>query len=142
MEKMKRRGVFLAVALFATPLTLGNTTEGSEEEKYRIDEPTLRSRVVSTVHPVIPPDYQPRTPARAVAEIEVSANGSLLAIEILEAPSVNLARAVQSALKSWKFRSFGAAHVRYLGKLTFYFVSVDGVTRALSPEEMARMRRH
>jgi len=125
-----------AVALVAASLAFGEPEVAGGTERYRIGEQALRSQVLKAVPPAIPANYRPRSPTLAVAEVELSSDGTLVAVEILEAPSTALAHALIDALKSWKFSSFGGGRARYVGRLTFYFVSSGRSTRALSPAEM------
>ncbi|HEU4625616.1 MAG TPA: hypothetical protein VFS52_12670 [Steroidobacteraceae bacterium] len=72
----------------------------------------------------------PRDPAAStgvvVAEIEVTPDGRLISIGILEAPTLLVAHCVQSALSGWTFRAIGGeSSVRYWTKIFFYSIA-DG----------------
>lgn len=95
----------------------------------RISEKQLRSLIREPVTPVLRPEDLPTNSGPLVAEVTISSTGKILFVSILDAPSMQAARVVQSALKKWKFRPQGSASSDlYVGKLTFYFhVVVDEV---------------
>ncbi len=137
--RTRRANAWIAIgALLSGAPAIGLTaTEGSlHNDQYRIEEPVLRSRVISGVPPVIPSSFRPNTRAVTVADVELLSDGTLLAVEILEAPSPDVARAFRAALLSWKFRPVGEVNARYVGKLTFYIVPSHESARVLSPDEM------
>lgn len=100
--------------------------EGEGVRTVRVTELYLRSLVERSAMPnlaglALPPDSGP-----AVAEVMVSSRGKVVAISILEAPTLDIAQALQASLRSWSFRSVDSDNAALkVGKLTFYFGVVD-----------------
>jgi len=138
---MHGKGWLLSL-LFAASITIGTESEAQTPTRYQMAEPHLREKLRKSVPPTSPPGYEPRSPQVAVAEVELGYDGALIAVEVVEAPSLEVMRRIESALRTWTFGSLGGdPGARFFSKLTFYFVVVDGVTRVLSPDEMAKHRK-
>ncbi len=132
----------LAVSLaLSWPQTIGAQ---AKDERYR-DDPIRRFAVVA-----ISPEY-PRTSAAAdvqgvaVARVTVSDAGRPTQVEMLEAPSAEIASAVRRALLQWQFRSASQrgselpeAH-SISGTLTFYFFRRGAEYVVAAPAETPRL---
>jgi len=103
--------------------------------EYRIGEPALRTAVSKSVTPRIPDGYRSTSPSVAVVEVELTEKGELLGVGVLEAPTPRIATELQKAVQQWRFGQVGSEPGRYRGKLTFYFVTIDGVTRVFGTNE-------
>lgn len=114
-------------ALPASPVV--SAEEVDSLRTLRVSERHLRSLVERSELPDLgtlrsPPGLRP-----AVAEVMVSQEGRVVAISILEAPTLEIAESLQKSLKRWGFASGkfdGAAYK--VGKLTFYVGSTGGDT--------------
>jgi hypothetical protein len=133
-------GLCLASSLDPRPANAGEESEGVRT--VRVTEVYLRSLVERSAMPnlaglALPPDSGP-----AVAEVMVSSRGKVVAISILEAPTFEIAQALQVSLRSWSFRPVDSSSAALkVGKLTFYFKVVDhqlvGVDTKMAGKDLA-----
>lgn len=99
----------------------------------RVHEATLLAAAKFRVMPEFPPEALLRRQAGvAVAKLTLDPRGTVELVEVLEAPSQELALAVESALRLWNFdasRLVGPTNPTAItGKLTFYFSLERGGT--------------
>lgn len=113
---------------------------GKAEPFRRIGELNLRALAVYVVAPVYPANLASTgTEGVAVSEIEISSDGFVRKVGILEAPHPEIAAAVEVALRQWRFNlpplPGPPARVPARGKLTYYFVVRSGRGAVLAPSE-------
>jgi len=124
--------MFLALSAFAqnSPVAAIATTSGA----------VLRSLAVSKLRPTYPQDaLRQNISGVAVAQIQLTVEGKVETLDILQSPSPSIADAVRSALMQWQFQpsngSEGKPPLRPSGKLVFYFEIQEGKGSVLFPEE-------
>jgi hypothetical protein len=103
--------------------------------EYRLGEPALRAAVLKSVTPKVPEGFRPVSPAVAVVEVELTNKGELIAVGVLEAPTSRAATELQKAVQQWRFGQVGGEPGHYRGKLTFYFVTIDGIAHVFGSNE-------
>ena len=74
----------------------------------------------------------------AVAEAKLDEKGSLIDVQILEAPSTEIGNAVQDAVRQCVFEPGSTADgpLQITGKLTFYFVIENGSGSVRNPKKI------
>ncbi len=111
----------------------------------KIDDASLRR--IATFRP--PPKYPDASLQRgasgvAVAQVFISADGRMKAVEVLEAPDADVQAAVREALMQWEFEpvlvSGSTKKMEVEGLMAFYFKVVDGTGVVMGPEEMSSAR--
>jgi TonB family protein len=107
--------------------------------EIRIGESQLRALLIHEVRPDFPTDALGKHASGvSVAQIDVGADGSVIHIEVLQAPTESMAAAMKRALNQWKFRpdTVNGVPIGVLGKITYYFVIDQGKGKVLAPSEM------
>jgi len=113
------------------------------ESHRRVEEIALRASAVRMIPPTYPRrSVAGRTEGVAVADLELTRDGAVRGVTILESPDSEIARELTTVLKQWRFSLTSEegplADLPVRGKLTYYFVleGQDGVV--LTPLEKAR----
>lgn len=115
--------------LMMAPAVASSTEEVDSLRTVRVTEQHLRSLVERSELPDVSAATLLEDSGPAVAEIMISAQGKMVAVSILEAPTLEVAEALRNSLVRWGFKSakiYGSAYV--VGKLTFYFDRIGGQT--------------
>lgn len=138
-EPRLRRTALVFVGIVLTSL-VGFSGSAVAQTVVRASETSIRKIATKTVMPNYPEDARKRgVNGVAVAEILVDENGDVVTTETVEAPDESIKKALEAAVKQWKFRPTkikdGPA-VRIRGKLTFYYVLDEkGNGRVESPKQ-------
>lgn len=116
--------------------TLGPAVANGDVQTIKVGSSVFRGSVSSFVLPQYP-DKSTRAKVQgvAVASVLVETNGSVLSVDVLEAPDSLIGDAVRLAVRRWRFRPFVVldAPARALGRLVFYFKIVDGKGEVAEP---------
>lgn len=99
-------------------------------------ESVIRKAAIKSVMPKYPSSSRKRgANGVAVADVEIDEDGEIAMVKIVESPDRETGRAVEKAIRQWKFTQLKAQGkpVRVLSKLTFYFVIQKGKGRVENP---------
>lgn len=105
----------------------------------QISEIGLRKFAIAKVMPEYPRNAALKQQCGvAVAQLDIAASGEVGRIEILEAPSPLISRAVINAVAKWQFGPMFSSGrpTGVSGKLTFYFVLSGGTVAVRNPNEV------
>lgn len=114
-----------------------DNTYAQSPKLIRITEVSLRRLATRTVMPGFPPEARRRgVRGVSVAQLDVDEQGSVAAVQVLEAPDDSIKSAVADAIKQWKFKpsTINGEPVMIRGKLTFYYVNKNGKARVENPK--------
>jgi hypothetical protein len=119
-----------------------DVSQTSDHSDQVIDDP-LRTFVETSVPPEYPASARAAgTTGVAVAQVELDEHRVVRRVDVLEAPSQDIARAVRDAIGRWRFRSSPEPSTktstagRWLsGKLTFYFQRGPNGYEVASPRQ-------
>lgn len=113
-----RRTCFALACILLSQLALSEAAS----ERSRISEASLLKFAERRPDPAcLIQTPTERSVGVAVADLELAADGRLLSITLLEAPTLEIAQCIRESLRGWRFRAIGGKHSsRYWGKLTFY----------------------
>lgn len=105
----------------------------------KVSEASIRDRAVRPILPEYPVrSLKNRHEGVAVARVIADLDGTVVTVDILQAPDEPIAESVKKAVAQWRIpeiRVVGSArHFQTQGKLTFYFQLADG-GRVRSPNE-------
>jgi hypothetical protein len=104
-----------------------------------VAEGRLLAIAMSRVHPTCSSSVPARASTGvAVAQIYLAGDGSVMGVDVVQAPSEDIAQAVTTAVMAWRFRASPEdAAVRHVksGKLTFYFARDDARCQVFDSSE-------
>ncbi|HKV37854.1 MAG TPA: energy transducer TonB [Blastocatellia bacterium] len=135
----KSRAFLVLVAGFALVIRVIANGQGT----IRVSEASLRKAAVKIVTPEYPEDSKKaRATGVAVASVGTDTSGNVESVEIVEAPDSSIKKAVDSAVRQWRFgQAFaGGKPVKVLGKLTFYYIIDSDGARVENPKTFTRVQ--
>lgn len=111
-------------------------------QKAIVPESVLRNFATKTVMPDYPASAKHRgVQGRAVALLQISEEGNVAAVKMLEAPDAEIEKSVSDAIRKWKFNKASSQEgggVRLEGRLTFYFEIIDGRASVRNPRKFQK----
>jgi len=125
MNRKINRKCSLTIGILITIAFAALTSNAQTPKKITVGEMDLRKNAIKKVVPNFPPKaLKAKASGVAVAQINISEDGLVLDVQILESPHKSIDLAMIEALKQWKFYSFylKGKPQKVTGKITFYFV--------------------
>lgn len=101
----------------------------SKPPSIRVGGGVLRSQAMSSTLPDYPAEsIRAKVQGPAVAEVAVDTDGSVISVDVLDAPDAFTQRSVSAALVLWRFRpmTYSGRPARASGRLVFYFKITRG----------------
>ena len=111
-------------------------------ERFLVLDDPIRQLVEKSLDPAYPEASIARGESGVVvAQVRLSSSGEVRSVEVLQAPSQEMAESVRQAVAQWKFRKdlekatgVQLQERELTGKLTFYFWSANGRYRVGGPK--------
>ncbi len=120
----------LAIGFLSTHLLTDTVLgQGKQPSEAKVPESVFRKLISKFVMPIYPEGARKRgEQGVAVASVQLSEEGTLIDVQMLEAPSGEIENAVMNAIRQCKFNAARTddGPMRIHGKLTFYFVIENG----------------
>ncbi len=114
-------------------------TAGQATKVVNVDEAGIRRSAAKKTLPAFPEDSRKRrSQGVAVVRLEYDGNGTVVSVEVLEAPDSELGRAIADAVRQWTFKpsSIRGEPINIRGKLTFYcLIDRKGIGRVQNPKQ-------
>jgi len=132
---LRRRYLTLLLVVLATCFV----AMGQDAQVVDVDEAGIRKSASKTIMPVFPESSRKlRSQGVAVVQLVYDGNGTVVKVEVIEAPDSEIGEAIVNAVRQWKFRpsSIRGKAVNIRGKLTFYCViDQKGTARVQNPKQ-------
>ncbi|MGO9097698.1 MAG: energy transducer TonB [Bryobacteraceae bacterium] len=122
----------------ASLCSLGPAQEASNPGAARVSESSFRHAATNIVVPVYPLEaVRSGVHGVAVADVQIDETGAVSRVQVLEAPSPSIGRAMISALSKWRLppTTISGRPTVLLGKVTYYFFIEKGRPKVASPAE-------
>jgi TonB family protein len=104
-----------------------------------VDEAGIRKSAYKKTLPTFPESSRKRrSEGVAVVQLVYDGTGTVVEVEVLEAPDAEIGEAIVNAVRHWKFKpsSIRGKPVNIRGKLTFYCViDPKGIGRVQNPKQ-------
>lgn len=114
-------------------------TEGQTAKVVDVDEAGIRTSASKKTLPVYPEGSRKRrSQGVAVVRLEYDGNGTVVSVDVLEAPDFEIGRAIAETVWHWTFKpsSIRGEPVNIRGKLTFYcMIDRKGIGRVQNPKQ-------
>jgi TonB family protein len=132
---LRRPYLALLFALFASCLA----SVAQTAQVIDVDEAGIRKSAYKKILPGFPEGSRKRrSQGVAVVQLEYDGNGTVVKVEVLEAPDSQIGESIADAVRHWTFKpsSIRGKPVNIRGKLTFYCV-IDrkGIGRVQHPKQ-------
>jgi TonB family protein len=115
---------------------LGTSQQSPVARSASTSESVLRQWITKSVRPTYPAqDMKAGVRGVVVAQVVVTPDGKVDDVEILDAPSKAMGKAVENAVTHWEFAPKVSEPLRLRAKLTFYFTLTRGKAAVLYPSE-------
>ncbi len=130
-----------ALALAGAMVTFSQSSIRAASCEETTAEVTLRRLATKRIIPEYPASaIKSGVTGLVVADVCVPAGGGAASVELVESPSPAIGRAVEDALKQWRFDTVyeqgDPSHTHgYGSRVIFYFVNQGGNWRVLSPAD-------
>jgi outer membrane biosynthesis protein TonB len=115
----------------------------ASEDFARTSETSLRRMANHTVLPKYPSEaVRLHQTGVVVADVYLYETHTLYRVDVLQAPSLAIAKAVEEALSKWRFAppASGDARMKIAGKVTFYFLFHRGRYRVFHAQDAPQLR--
>ena len=113
--------------------------EGQTAKVVDVDEAGIRRSASKKILPAFPEGSRKRrSQGVAVVRLEYDGNGTVVSVDVLEAPDSEIGGAIADAVRHWTFKpsSIRGEPVSIRGKLTFYcLIDRNGIGRVQNPKQ-------
>lgn len=136
MSTIRRSICALAATMLVSVMLAPRELNGQDATHPKADESHLRKAALTSLPPVIPVNFtKDCREGVAVATVWVDAAGNVSDVQIETAPSPSTGASMVDALRQWRFMTGQEMNepTGYMGKITYYFLEVDGHPRVLDP---------